>query len=349
MAQSKELCPAHFNGSVPLNNVEAVLRTIAGALGERTLRLPDGEVGAKEGWITNQNRVFERNPAFESYEADADWRTPGQRRRRFRLKQAASLPSDFGSLGYAEWAKHDYEFFAWLKRDGVLPKTARLKIAIPAPYDSLNYALDHAVISLVAPIYEKTLIAELSEIADVIPAGELAIQWDAAHEFEALASGDPVFYPMGREEIVALLARLGSAVPRAVEVGYHCCYGNYNLRHFVEPTDTADMVDVMNAVAARIARPINFIHMPVPINRSDDDYFAPLAGLVVGPETQLFLGLIHDRDGIAGAVKRATAALRHVSGFGVAMECGLSQRTPDNIRDLIQLHREVAGDLDRVV
>jgi hypothetical protein len=348
MAEARKPSPAHFNGSVPLGEVETVLRTISGALGERTLRLPDGEVGAKQGWINTQQRVFERHPAFEAYEADADWRTPGRRRRRFRLKEGASEPSDLGLLGYSEWAKQDYQVFVRLKREGAIPRAARLKIAIPAPYDSLNYALDHEIISIIAPAYERSLVAEVVSIVRSIPSNELAIQWDAAHEFEALATGDPAFFPITREEIVVLLARLGNSVPKEVELGYHCCYGNYNLQHFVEPTDTADMVDVMNAVAERLGRQIHFIHMPVPIARSDDAYFSPLANFRPGPETQLFLGLIHDKDGTEGALKRAAAAGRYFGGFGVATECGLGGRTTENVRELVRLHADVAAELDRI-
>jgi methionine synthase II (cobalamin-independent) len=333
---------------VPLGDVETVLRTIAGTLGERSLRLPDGEVGPKEGWITNQQRVFERHSAFEAYEDDPDWRTPGRRRRKFRLRRDAAPPSALAELGYAEWARHDYAIFARLKRAGAIPAAARIKIALPTPYDSLNYALDHTIIPQIAPVYETALRAELAGIVEVVPPEELAIQWDAAHEFEALATGDPVFFPTTREDLVALLARLGDAVPRNVELGYHCCYGNYNLRHFAEPADTADMVDVMNSVADRLAHPVAFVHMPVPIDRTDDAYFAPLERFRPGPQTQLFLGLVHDKDGLAGALARANAARRHVAEFGVATECGLAQRTPDNIRQIVDLHRDLAIELERL-
>ena len=347
---TQDRCPAHFNGSVPLGNVENVLRSISAILGERTLRLPDGEVGPKEGWITNQLKVFERHPSFERYDAEADWRTPGQRRHRFRLKAGVGLPSatDFGPLGYGEWARRDYEVFSRLKREGSVPRVARLKIAIPTPYDSLNYALDHRIISQVAPIYEECLRGEVVEILKVVPTDELAIQWDAAHEFEALASNDPVFFPLKREEIVALLVRLGDLIPKDVELGYHCCYGNYNLRHFVEPKDIGDMVDVMNSVVGRLSRPVNFIHMPVPRERSDEAYFAPLGKLRLHSQTQIFLGLIHDQDGTQGALARVRAARRYLNDFGIAMECGLSQRTPENVRELLRVHNEVAGEIDKM-
>ena len=350
MAETRKLCPVHFVGQVSLETVENVLRTISSALGERTLRLPDGEVGSKQGWINTQHRVFERHPDFESVEAEPDWRTPNRRRRHFRLKPGVSMPdaAKFGPLGYAEWARESYEVFSRLKSEGTLPGAARLKIAIPSPYDNLNYAIEHHDFPKVRAVYETLLFAEVAEIARSIPHRDLAIQWDVAHEFEALASNAAVFYPITHDEVVELLIRIGRTVPQDIELGYHCCYGNYNLRHFIEPEDTGDMVRVMNGIAAGLGRPIQFIHMPVPLARSDDAYFAPLREFRPHPETELFLGLVHDRDGREGSLKRAAAAHRALAWFGIATECGLGQRTPENVRDLLRIQAETAAALDVV-
>jgi hypothetical protein len=205
-------------GQVPLGTIENVLRSIASTLGERTLRLPDGEVGSKQGWINTQHRVFERHPDFESVETEPDWRTPNRRRRHFRLKPGVAAPdaAGFGALGYAAWARESYEVFSRLKRDGTLPKAARLKIAVPSPYDNLNYAIAHGDFAKVQPVYEKLLFAEVAEIAQSIPQDDLAIQWDVAHEFEALASKAAVFYPITHDEVVDLLIRIGRTVPTGV-------------------------------------------------------------------------------------------------------------------------------------
>jgi methionine synthase II (cobalamin-independent) len=350
VAELRAPCPVHFNGSVPLGSIDEVLRSIAAVLGTRTLRLPDGEVGPKQGWIGTQHRVFERLSAFEAFEAESDWRTPHRKRRRFRLRPGAAAPaaSELGSLGYADWASEAFAVFTRLKQAGLVPAAARLKIAIPSPYDSLNYALDHNDLTAVMPAYEQALLGEVGKIAAALPPAEIAIQWDVAHEFEALASGDAAFFPIARDEIVALLVRLGRGVPAALQLGYHCCYGNYNLRHFVEPKDTGDMVAAMNGAIAGVGRPVDFVHMPVPHNRADDAYFAPLRDFRPGPETQLFLGLVHDHDGVPGALRRAAAARKAVGSFGIATECGLGQRTPENVQALLRIHGEAAAEIDRM-
>jgi hypothetical protein len=65
-----------------------------------------------------------------------------------------------------------------------------------------------------------------------------------------------------------------------------------------------------NAASVRVTRPIHYFHLPVPKNRTDDPYSAPLAGLQLHPETQLYLDLIQ-HDDTAGDAARLAAARRH--------------------------------------
>ncbi len=85
--------------------------------------------------------------------------------------------------------------------------------------------------------------------------------------------------------------------------------------------------------------------MPVPRNRADDAYFAPLRQLELRPETELCLGLVHYTDGVDGARARLDAAKNHVRDFSIATECGFGRRDPATIPALLRLHAEIA-DLD---
>jgi hypothetical protein len=138
------------------------------------------------------------------------------------------------------------------------------------------------------------------------------------------------------------LARLGNAVPTHVELGYHLCYGNAGQKHFKEPVDTGLMVEIANGIFERIRRPVNWLHMPVPIDRHDAAYFAPLSNLKLPAGTDLFLGLLHHGDGVAGAARRMATASRYVPKYGVASECGLSGHTPEWTGEMLALHRQVA-------
>src|SRR5947209_2728999 len=111
----------------------------------------------------------------------------------------------------------------------------------------------------------------------------------------------------------------------------------------VEPENTSKLVDVANGISAGLKRSLNWISMPVPRNRSDDAYFAPLKNLQLHPETELYLGLVHFTDGVEGTRRRIEAAQRVVADFGVATECGLGRRPPETIPDLLRIHSEVAA------
>ena len=102
-------------------------------------------------------------------------------------------------------------------------------------------------------------------------------------------------------------------------------------------------MDLANRLSAGVGRNIDWIHMPVPVERDDEAYFEALATLSLKPETQLFLGLIHDTDGVEGTRRRMTTADKYVSGYGVATECGFGRRPAETVGPLLDIHAEVAA------
>jgi methionine synthase II (cobalamin-independent) len=138
------------------------------------------------------------------------------------------------------------------------------------------------------------------------------------------------------------MQRLSAAVPADVELGFHLCYGDWEAKHFVDPLDAGKLVEFANLLAAAASRPITYIHMPVPIDRSDDAYFQPLRNLRLSTGAELYLGLVH-ADGAEGTKKRIAAASRYVSDFGIATECGIARcRTPELVRRLLQIHADAS-------
>src|SRR5882672_3206353 len=73
-----------------------------------------------------------------------------------------------------------------------------------------------------------------------------------------------------------MLGRLGDAVPAGVEMGHHLCYGSPRDEHLVQPKDAAILVEMMNGIVAATKRHIDFLHIPVPKDRTDDAFYAPL-------------------------------------------------------------------------
>ena len=158
------------------------------------------------------------------------------------------------------------------------------------------------------PVYERALLAALREIADAIPHRDLSIQWDVCQEVLVFEHYFPHRPPSYKDGIAAELARLGDAVPDGVECGYHLCYGSPRDEHLVMPKDTAIMVEMTRGLLSRLRRRMDFLHLPVPKDRTDDGYFAPLGGLSLPAETALYLGLIHHADAAGDRARIAAAA-----------------------------------------
>lgn len=331
----------HLVGSVPLGDAGDVFRAAGSILRGRLRRIPDGETGERINWIGWQARFIGSNPHFENIPPDPNSYVPLPR---FKLR--APLPSGeitFERLGYADAARASYPVFVQLKQVGLIPAWTRFQVSLPTPLAPVVAFIVPGDQGVVEPAYESAMVAELDQIAATIPHHELAIQWDVAVEFAILERSAPGTLEEAMKPIVERLVRLGSLVPGDVELGYHLCYGDAGHKHFIEPADASKLVEVANAVSAGVKREINWIHMPVPRNRTDEAYFAPLLRLQLHPETELYLGLVHFTDGVEGTRRRIAAAQQVVADFGVATECGMGRRNPETIPELLRIHSEVAA------
>jgi hypothetical protein len=339
-------------GSVPFENAEDVFTNIVEVLGDRVRRIPDGETGPRLNWIECQARVFDEHPAFQPVPREpgkeADWRNKSADAKWALRPWSMLRPGrsgrdiEFGPLGYAEAARASYEVFSRLKRDGVIPSPCRFQVSLPTPYNVIDQRILPAQRLEVEAPYERRMLAEVDEIASTIPHAELAIQWDTAHEVQNLDGGRPHWFDNAETGIIDRLVLLGDRIPHGIELGYHFCYGDFMHKHFVEPKDMSVMVRLANKLTDRVQRQIDWLHMPVPRNRTDDAYFAPLQDLKRSPGTKLYLGLIHYTDGVEGAQRRLEVASRFADGFGIATECGFGRRLPETVRSLLNIHRSIA-------
>ena len=338
----------HLVGSVPGANAAGVFERVSAALGPR-LRRPDGETGERQDWIVWLERVFAESPALERSDEVFRLHATATPRIRYRLKPGrAAAEVTFDNLFYADIAERSYRDFARLKRAGKIPAHCRFQVDLVPAHSVIWLFLTDSLHAPVDPIYNAALKREIDKIAARLPHGEIAIQFDVASAvFARLERNDASSY--GRDKAATLatfsniLIDLGNHVPRDIELMFHFCYGDSNHRHVVEPTDMSDMVAMANRLGQGMARSIELIHMPVPRNRTDDAYFAPLKGLKLKPGTKLCLGLVHHTDGVEGTRRRLAAAERVVEDFSIATECGFGRRRPETIAELLRIHAEAAG------
>ena len=123
-----------------------------------------------------------------------------------------------------------------------------------------------------------------------LPHDRIAVQWDVAVEFGLLEGAYGPALPLAA--IAPALVRCIEQVPADVPVGLHLCYGDYGHEHFKQPESLRMQVDLVNALTAAAARPLDWASFTVPQARDDADYFAPLADLRAAPETELYFALV---------------------------------------------------------
>ncbi|MBT2483565.1 MULTISPECIES: hypothetical protein [unclassified Microbacterium] len=336
-------------GSVNFDDAETTMRTAAETLGTHLRRLPDGEVGKRFHWIMFQPDVLGQADGIERVGDQPIPFPAGIDARGVRIAEGAAAEAlELPPLGYASAAIESYAIFVRLREEGAVPAGIRFQVSLPTPLaviSSFFHGDDRAAIE---PVYTAAILRELDEILAAIPRDDLAVQWDVASEMgiieraagygsvmEAWWPGDPF------DGLVSRLAALVDAVPVDVEVGVHLCYGDAGEKHFIEPTDAGNLVRYANAVVAASARPLTWLHLPVPIGRDDADYFAPLADLA--PVEELYLGLVHREDGADGAAKRIAAAAAFAPEFGVATECGIGRAPAGSTDGILRTHAEVAA------
>jgi hypothetical protein len=353
---------AHLVGSVPLEDAETVFRSAASTLGTHLCRIPDGETGKRSAWIAWQGESFAQNAAFEDAPPPID-NIPFARS--FQLRSDVDPNAvGFGDIGFAENALESYATFARLQAARTIPATTRFLVSLATPPAIISRFVARRDQAAIEPIYERAMMNELGRIVAGVPHDRLAIQWDVAYEiamWERAAGhpdlqhpgGDP-WFPDVQNGIVERLSRYGDAIPADVELGFHFCYGDRRTndgergKHFAQPLDTGVVVDVITNLTAALKHGIAWVHLPVPIDRDDEAYFAPLARLRLPATTQLYLGLLHDQDGVEGAERRMTAAKAAIAGFGIATECGFGRRPPESIPELLDLHRQICDRIATV-
>lgn len=347
MSATKQLNAVHLVGSVGLDSADEVFKTAGRLFGQRIKRIPDGEPGPRRLWVSFQY-PFLRSSPFLRPDPSGEVRKISGFPRLCLAEGTTAEELRFPELGYAREARGSYIDFCEARARGDIAKGVRFQVCLPTPMGVTYAFCTRRDLLTICDAYEQAMVREVQRICRAIPHEDLSIQWDFCHELIMLDGQPQTDYPMedaSLNRIMERMATLGGAIPHDVEMGVHLCYGDFGAKHILEPKDAGAMVQVMNAMTTAMPRRIDYFHIPVPISRFDDAYFEPLQNLKLQPQTELYVGLVHASDGVAGAKKRIAAADRHIPvRYGVACECGVArQRTPQLVHRLLELHNELTA------
>jgi ubiquinone/menaquinone biosynthesis C-methylase UbiE len=240
--------------------------------------------------------------------------------------------------------------FAPLKRDAVVPPACRFQVCLPTPLAPVSAFVAVEDQAVVEQAYEAAMMAELEQMLEAIPHDQLALQWDTNVEFGMLEGHLPLWFPDVKAGILERLIRISQAVPPEVELGFHFCLGHDEQAERHPPPDAGRMVEIANALAASLDRPLNWIHLPLARDSADGEFVAPLRHLRLHPETELYVGALQPGEASETTRRRIGAASHVVAEFGLATPCGWGRLPPRLLPELVSVHAELSrpvADPDR--
>jgi hypothetical protein len=239
-------------------------------------------------------------------------------------------------LGYARDATSSYFVFRTLREKGVLPADLRFQVSIPMINSVARplYFPEPGDIDKVRPGFEEALAAEIELIVRRIPASDLAIQWDLAGELLAVYGqpGNPPSEAL-TETHVAPVRRLSALLPNEAALGFHFCFGTFGGWPAFAPADLGRAVELINASVVAAGRRTDWIHVPT-LDRADDAFYAPLAGLQRG-DARVYLGMIHSMSSFR---ERLAVARKFLPDFGLGAYCGFGRTPPEQLPQLLADH-----------
>ncbi len=328
-------------GSLPCETAEEAFRMFGGALGQWLDYMPDGEVGTRRYWVDGvAYRVYTAHPDIETVKwperengVEKWWPHGRHDEFGFRVRPGVNKVS-FGDpgwrLGFARDAVNSYALFRYMKKDGVIPAHVRFQVCMPLTLSALAYFFPDDDIPKLADGLTQSLRAETAKIVEMIPNDELAIQWDLAIEnrlVDILAGvGDMAGAAKEAARVCAPLAEICAAIPAAVHLGHHMCFGTLSGWPSRQPPSLSGAVLLANAAVAASGRKVEFLHIPT-LGSAEDTFFAPLANLKKG-DARIYMGSVHHLHGADGARPQLEIMKKYLGDFGVSAPCGFG-RTRD--------------------
>ncbi|KAF2971418.1 hypothetical protein GQX73_g2168 [Xylaria multiplex] len=340
-------------GSVPGISPQEVFLRLITALPGRLQAVPDGETGERWNYIGWQ---LERFPRVARRNELGGIPLP---------ESGSGLPTftlaDIEPTAYDEAALSSYAEFKRLRQQNIIPSNLRFQIGLPSPYSVLAGHVKPELANAIEPLYEQRLAETIDHIVADIPHDDVVIQWDLCFEMTALefdqgrlldTRHQAYFSSPGGllQGLVDRIVRLSERIPKDVKLAFHLCYGDLQHKHFIEPKDMSLLVGLANALLARetLAPRTEWIHLPVPKERTDFDYFSPLTSLELDSSGSkppyLYLGVVHANDEVGTKKRIETAQASVPFPFGVATECGLGRTPPEEINSILQICKEVTTE-----
>lgn len=336
-------------GSLPSPSTDRAFRDGAALFADRVFALPDGESGPRAAWVGYEREQLVRpHPDVETV---AETASPTGIPRHAHETPVFRLRPGVERMRWEHWPRIDdalesYRRFTALRAEGAITPGLRFQVGLPFPTSALNaFKADFAAdLPVAGAAFEDLVAREIDRLLAVVPADDLALQWDVCYEVLDLEGVLGWTSPGAWERFTGPVERLTRLVPEEVLVGYHLCYGTFPDWPMYEARDMGLLVRMAQHALDRSGRPVDWLHLAGPryLRSSEDAFYAPLADLRAG-DTRVFLGIVLPVDGAEGLARRHRTASRHLADFGVAMYCGFGRQPGQDPDATLREHAEVVA------
>lgn len=331
-------------GSLPADSAESALRSGGRWFGDLVAALPDGETGARAGWVTYEREHLVRpHPDIETVR---DTPSPTGLPRHPHETPVFRVRPGVRELRWISWPRIDeaitsYQVFRALREEGAIPRGMRFQVGLPFPVSALNAFKDafEADFPVVSAAYEDLVARELQRLTAAVPPEDLAVQWDMAYEVQDLEGVLPWTTGDAWSRFAGPVRRLARLVPEQALVGYHFCYGTFPEWPMFEARDMDLVVRMANEAIQHSGRTVDWVHLAGPRNlRSQDrSFFRPLVDLEPRG-ARVFLGLAQPVDGALGLRMRRDTAAHYIDDFGLANYCGFGRQPGEDGEETMREH-----------
>lgn len=337
----------HLVGTVPADDARSAFDLFASTLdGHLPPWIPDGETGDRLDWIQRIIDGLRDHPDLR-LARDGDWSdyestpyfvvAPGHK--------FSSLELDYTSYFQESWPEFQ-KFRSGRDGDHVL------QVGVPSHVDLAMGAFGFKPgpgLRHLAPFRDAT-VREITRI-HAVAEDDAVFQLEIPIPLILLDKAPSATRPVLANRLAAELVKAVRRAPRGARFGIHLCHGDMNHRSMADPEDAGSAVQLANALVAAWPRDqrLDFIHAPFARGEEppsiDPEFYAPLRGLRLPPETRFAAGLVHEGlslDEMAGIRDRVEGLIDRTVDVGAA--CGLGRRDRNRAEANLRLSAEVAAN-----
>jgi hypothetical protein len=326
---------AHLVGSIPAETAADAMGLAVDRLGPDLDFLPDGETGDRQNWVIALIDRFREHPDLR-LTREGDW-SDYDKIPRFGLRPGhrlygAAVDLRIAAAAEAAWPAFRAKQAASQQAAGT--PGVRFQVGIPGDVDLALFTFGPTGPVRHLRPFTEALAFDMHRVYDLL-GQDVLFQLEVPVE-QVLLTRAPV---RARPAMARLMARritaLAQGAPEGARFGVHLCLGDMNHRPLGQIADASPLVLLANAVADRwpARRPLHFVHAPLAAAENppstDPAFYAPLAGLTLGPDVRFIAGFAHE-DQDAATQFQVRQMIEDAIGHPVDISnsCGLGRRQP---------------------